>query len=54
LLIDYGIACISSDACCGIISEDGNVPPEGPNYCIIVESGNAGIAGFQIVIETDY
>ena len=54
LLIDYGIACISSDACCGIISEDGNVPIAGPNYCIIVESGNAGIAGFQIVIETDY
>lgn len=54
LLIDYGIACISSDACCGIITEDGNVPIAGPNYCIIVESGNAGIAGFQIVIETDY
>lgn len=54
LLISYGIACISSDTCCGIISEDGNTPPEGPNYCLIVEDNNAGIANFKIVIETDY
>lgn len=53
LIIDYGIACISADACCGIISEDGNVAPTGPNFCLIVESGNTGIADYKIVIETD-
>jgi hypothetical protein len=53
LIIDYGIACISADACCGIISEDGNVAPTGPNFCLVVESGNTGIADYKIVIETD-
>jgi hypothetical protein len=50
LIINYNLSCVSGPDCCGIVTEDANVPPEGPNYCIITEDTNGNEI---LVIETD-
>jgi hypothetical protein len=50
LVIGYNLNCDSGPDCCGIITEDDNVPPEGPNYCIITEDDNGNE---NLIIETD-
>lgn len=50
LVINYNLNCVSGPDCCGIITEDNNTPPEGPNYCIITEDDNGNEI---IIIESD-